>query len=496
MWKAWLEYIYDTFEEARIACGDYARIAAKADEDYIKYSPVVNSGFASSGVIEFDLNSPSAPETDTKILGGLSFSWLKIKAKNDIAKPLYWALSEKRKLERIIARFQTLRSKLQEVLPMYTASLVINSTKENARSTLSRMVKDPSSKVVGLTPHLRLRLLQSDPISKARDLDLVACRLESEESSSAVLTLGTLADGRGKITPSTQQSMAVLIEYKSYLPPPDAPKQSDMASYKSKVHSQVQRLANLLSSAGDDDLNTLSFKGYIDQQTLNRHAFVFAFPENANQSTPVSLRSIIEAEGPKRYEYRLTLNTRFAIAQSISKSLGCFHADGWVHKSLRSESIVFFKSKSTTETLMIGSPYLVNFEYTRPENAGTVMDYDLDIEKDIYRHPERQGIPSRPFSKAHDLYALGVILLEIGLWQSARSIYNGALRSYQGSSPSPAEIREMFLSLVRKKLAHCMGDSYANAVLACLSGAYEERTSQIDFSMTFYREVVMGLELK
>lgn len=157
---------------------------------------------------------------------------------------------------------------------------------------------------------------------------------------------------------------------------------------------------------------------------------------------------------------------------------------------------MFFKSKSSSQSLMIESPYLVNFEYTRPENAGTVMDYDLDIEKDIYRHPDRQGIPSRPFSKAHDLYALGVILLEIGLWQSARGIYNGALRSYQGSSPSPADIREMFSAWHGKKLAHCMGDSYSNAVLACLSGAYEHRTSQADFSMTFYKEVIMELELK
>lgn len=39
--------------------------------------------------------------------------------------------------------------------------------------------------------------------------------------------------------------------------------------------------------------------------------------------------------------------------------------------------------------------------------------------RDIYRHPERQGQPTTPFKKIHDIYSLGVVLLEIGLWEPA-----------------------------------------------------------------------------
>lgn len=169
---------------------------------------------------------------------------------------------------------------------MYTSTLVINSSRENARSTLSQMVNDPNSKVVRLTPHLRLRLLQAGSVPEATDLDLTTYRLESEVSPSSVLTLGTLVSKQAEDVPSSQQSPTVLIEHKSYLPPPDAHVHSDMVQYKSKLQSQVQRLASVLSSAGDDDLKTLSFRGYIDQQSFSRHAFVFTFPDDASHSVP------------------------------------------------------------------------------------------------------------------------------------------------------------------------------------------------------------------
>lgn len=42
--------------------------------------------------------------------------------------------------------------------------------------------------------------------------------------------------------------------------------------------------------------------------------------------------------------------------------------------------------------------------------------------KDIYRHPYRQGLqPQERYNIGHDIYSLGVCLLEIGLWESLKT---------------------------------------------------------------------------
>jgi hypothetical protein len=39
----------------------------------------------------------------------------------------------------------------------------------------------------------------------------------------------------------------------------------------------------------------------------------------------------------------------------------------------------------------------------------------MNAARDVYRHPERQGRPQKLFKKVHDIYALGVVMLEIGM---------------------------------------------------------------------------------
>ena len=60
-------------------------------------------------------------------------------------------------------------------------------------------------------------------------------------------------------------------------------------------------------------------------------------------------------------------------------------------------------------------PWLHGFEYSRPELDFSAGFVDSCPSRDIYRHPERQGQPQKLFNKLHDIYALGVVLLEIGI---------------------------------------------------------------------------------
>jgi hypothetical protein len=92
-----------------------------------------------------------------------------------------------------------------------------------------------------------------------------------------------------------------------------------------------------------------------------------------------------------------------------------------VHESFRSENILFFprllktqESTKSEDRLDISRPWVMGFEFSRPEFDFSSGRPDKDVARNIYRHPERQKQPQRPFSKVHDIYSLGVVLLEIG----------------------------------------------------------------------------------
>ena len=68
----------------------------------------------------------------------------------------------------------------------------------------------------------------------------------------------------------------------------------------------------------------------------------------------------------------------------------------------------------TSEKLDLTQPWIFGFEFSRPENYFSAGFIDTCPDRDVYRHPERQGQPLTTFKKTHDIYALGIVLLEIG----------------------------------------------------------------------------------
>lgn len=58
--------------------------------------------------------------------------------------------------------------------------------------------------------------------------------------------------------------------------------------------------------------------------------------------------------------------------------------------------------------------WVLGFDLSRPEGELSLGPTELYPERDVYRHPDRQGQVRMQFTKLHDIYALGVVLLEIG----------------------------------------------------------------------------------
>ena len=421
----------------------------------------------SLAIEDVDATTCSKPSSSTTS----PLKWFKAAKPLTEAHSWKWALWDKRKFEVILHKFKSTNSKLKEMLPLMLACHPRYSNIQN----LQHLTNNEDATRLGIASHARLRQLALNPVVDTTKYALDHCSLESSPDS-RTLHLASLKEPGSR-------DQKVLVEYKNYdgsLP----------AEAMKGLDGQVQQLASRLSSSGSHNL-TLPFQGYIKEEASRRYAFVFTYPTRVRHTLPESLNSIIKAA---RTDSRFSLTTRFRVAETVAKVLGNFHADGWVHKSVRSHSIMFFEGLASQP---YESPYLVDFEFSRPEMAETLYTYDNDVEKNLYRHPERAGQPTVTFNKLHDIYALGVVLLEIGLWQSALSIYDNACENLrEGVSMSRNGIKNMFIEVAKRRLPHHMGEPYVAAVLSCLSGELQNVAADQDFYMKFHEKVVQNLNVK
>jgi hypothetical protein len=240
------------------------------------------------------------------------------------------------------------------------------------------------------------------------------------------------------------------------------------------VMRDVRDLARKLSYADPITFGLLKCPGVIkelDPSSRQPTLFQFVFRTPKDMCHPQSLRSSLisgEANHP--------LSDRFRIAKQLSKSVSYIHTYGFVHKNICPETILTFKDGESS----LGSSFLIGFEKFRTAEGRTLRSGDSAWEKDLYRHPHRQGLtPVEDYIMQHDIYSLGVCLLEVGLWESF-IIYD-----HEGKNPSPSaalgltlespesrnpfSIKHHLVSLARDILPRRMGTRYAEVVETCLT---------------------------
>ena len=103
----------------------------------------------------------------------------------------------------------------------------------------------------------------------------------------------------------------------------------------------------------------------------------------------------------------------------------------------------------------------------------------------------------------HDIFALGVVLLEIGPWRTAASIYGNICaksaeeEGREGSLSDPRICREAFIDLAKRKLPHSMGPAYSEPVATCLLGDFESTPGRnVDMKVMFHERVIQNLDIK
>lgn len=466
-------------QQLRRAFGDYQALAANSDPLYQQWSPILHESQANSGLIEFslDIDLPDPGPGRLEEVKQRVNSWL-----STTSNGLKWVLRTRRKTEIVLSDFQKWNSKLKDIA---AACMIDDVTRISALATtmstarrLEEVVQEPDAQSLGLGLPAALKRLTIEPAATSEDFELHGYELQDPDEQDAGLSSGCIRRSGGGF------SEHVLIEYKEF-----------GQAVTQGSSTTVQQLASLLSASRESELAALPFRGYIKTTGLSHridtYAFIFDFPKANHQDNSISLHSALHTTSSKA---NISLSKRFQLAETLTKAVWYLNTVGWIHKSIRSANIVFFLNERSQADF--ATPHLIGFEYARLESDMTeYTGYDEDLEKNLYRHPERQGPPTVRFQKSHDLYALGLVLLEIGLWKTLSEMLEGYQNENKidGDRPlvNPRRIMEHFRKLVDEELAHGMGESYAAAVRYCLDAVDGAEGD----SVRVYNEVVLKIGL-
>ena len=235
----------------------------------------------------------------------------------------------------------------------------------------------------------------------------------------------------------------------------------------------VRELARKLSVTDPGTFGLLQCRGVVKQYgTEGRKpvAFDFIFQIPSGLHSPRSLRSIL-----LQPDSHASLSRRFHLARQLARSISYMHTYNFVHKSIRPDTVLVLQNAETD----LAASFLLGFEKIRLADGRTLQSGDSIWEKNLYRHPQRQGLfPEGVYVIQHDIYSLGVCLLEIGIWKSFVGF--GVTEEATPTEWLPSDIKwgdyknamrakESLVELAEKELPSKMGDKYTDVVVNCLT---------------------------
>jgi hypothetical protein len=263
------------------------------------------------------------------------------------------------------------------------------------------------------------------------------------------------------------------------------------------VESVIRNTIQILDNANPLVMHVLRCEGFVTQPLHRRHQLVLSFPPGMN--SPRTLRDILLDDDFSRP----SIDARVELSRHIATAVLYAHTSGLVHKSVRPEDIIIFHHDDTTAKegdrnfskpsgASIGVPFLTGFSSARLEaaNVDSSLRTNDDWKRDLYSHPSRQCQPTMKYAMAHDIFSVGVILLEIGLWESLITFDNASKndtinervipdgnKMYQNikqMQPSAGKLfQSTFEEIATIELPSEMGSRFSQIVSQCLRAVEE-----------------------
>ncbi|KAK8096025.1 hypothetical protein PG999_014047 [Apiospora kogelbergensis] len=413
---------------------------------------------------------------------------------------LRWAVSDKKSVEELLDKLKLLNDSLHQLLNSHQLETLNNQQMQtnyeiiqlnNRIDVLCELVKASSESTVAgyKKDDARLAdLARFKAMRTAIDTDSLTSRLRSDLD----LRASNLADKPLKLPLSHLR----MVEPETYRDKQRAPAwyykaspiepwskvwvewtstrnvQSETALITRRFEALVRLLREEQSVAV---FQTLRCLGYVERPFSGgpsseiQYGFVFERPPRVSSSVPVSLLELLR--GAKRAP---SLTARIRLLRVLAESVEKLHAVNWLHKGLRSQNILFFRDED--DRLDLGRPYVSGFEYSRPADAPYLSESPPAMAaEDLYRHPAVQGGPIEDgggfgYKKTHDIYALGVVFLELAYWKPVYSIlgYDGDHIIKPGVASRTKEI--LMSGIYGEVVESHLGDTVADIVRVCISG--------------------------
>ena len=130
--------------------------------------------------------------------------------------------------------------------------------------------------------------------------------------------------------------------------------------------------------------------------------------------------------------HRPDLAKRFELANALARTIFGMHTLHWFHGNVSTRNVVFWSRKGDVEA-DLSHPCLMGFGMQGPSSRYEMTQKyrEKGINSEYYRHPDfkesLKADETRPeptihtFKPSYDIYSLGLVLWEIGTWETLSS---------------------------------------------------------------------------
>ncbi|KAH0541256.1 hypothetical protein FGG08_004261 [Glutinoglossum americanum] len=402
-----------------------------------------------------------------------------------------WAVTGQERSERLVKELKDINDSLFALLPYPCCKDVGRAVVEELTSTeewrvlhkFAEAAKSQNASIYTMATAKEVAIRAGSALlSRLSPENLsISPSLIAIDSENPIAVTGTYTSPTGDVR--------ILIEWKKY--------KGDLKSNPDKFKRLLTRIENIAQALHQDPkpkgFLTLNCLKFFDDSKEDRFGFVFGHPPGSDPlSNPISLRMLYDA---RKKDKQLLLGERFSLAALISNSVYEFHCANWFHKSINPKNVLFFKKRDGEIDVL--SPFLTGFEYSRLDQDS---EYTEPPESDyLYRHPDYQTAEDRDtldetselkYRREYDIYALGLVLFEIGAWRPLQDFKREDDRH---------TLRKNLLETYIPRLGVTMGAIYRDVVLACISDKFEVKEGQVvqpkmEFLKEFRWHIVKQLE--
>ena len=300
-------------------------------------------------------------------------------------------------------------------------------------------------------------------------------------------SLGQLADGK------------VLVEWKHY-------------SKEKPGLRQITRLTNLVGLLNHNSLLQRFLaprcKGLVDDPLNSRIGMIYR-TSSADAQKPIKFEYLELQKFVRSSAAKPSVGERLQMGKKLAIAMNNLHSVHWLHKSFRSDNIVFLENpRSTVQTaspdedkvesstnnaslgaLTLTPPplppfFILGWDLSRPDSPSELSEsislssasfQNKRENMKLYSHPDIHSslLSSNKHARYRtefDIYSLGLVLLEIGLWLPLDSI--------RRKCSSDEDFRRRLRGEYCDKLLPRMGAIYWRATQRCIANDFDLQASE------------------